>query len=294
MPAEEVGVVVPAYNAEPFLAATLEGILSQTVPVAECVVVDDGSTDGTAAVARAAAGPVRVVRQENRGVSAARNRGMDEVSTSWVAFCDADDVWFSEKLERQLERLDANPDAVAALAGVARIGPDGAERERVEMQIALEEVTLCELVRHRSGRVPESVPSSLLAARGVLEAVGAWDESLGDAADWDYAIRLRKRGPLTGPPEPLVGYRRHPDAMSRHVEGRARDAQRLFRKLRRDPEIERRCGDTLAPAWGRQATVLAASYWRAGRRGAALAFLAGELARHPVAVGGALLERVRR
>lgn len=292
MPADEVGVVIPAYDAAAYLPATLDGVLSQSVPVAECIVVDDGSSDGTATVAEAAGDPVRVVRQENRGVSAARNRGVREVSTGWVAFCDADDVWLPEKLERQLESMRKAPRAVAALTGAVRVGPDGTRLGGDDAEPRPEELTLCGLVHHRPAEVPVSIPSTLLAPHEVLVEVGPWDETLSDAADWDYLIRLRKLGILTGPVEPLVRYRQHPGAMSGDVAGRARDIRRLFEKLARDPEIRSRCGGELAAAWGWQVTVLSASYWRAGRPLASLGLLARELMRHPLAVSGAIFERV--
>ena len=284
-------MVIPAYDAEAYLAETLEGILRQTRPVADCVVVDDGSTDGTARIAEEAAKPVRVVRQSNTGVAAARNRGVSELSTPWVAFCDADDVWYAEKIERQMASLAGAPEAVAALAGAERIGPDGEKLDGGAPELDLREVTLCELIHHRPEHVPLAIPSTLLASRRVISSVGPWAESLSDAADWEYLIRVRTRGPLAGPVEPLVGYRVHGDAMSTDVEGRVLDIRRLYEKLRSDQEIQRRCGKEFSRAWGWQVRVMAASLWRSGRKVAALRTLLREIPRHPAAVLSALLGR---
>src|SRR5438045_1880854 len=93
-----VSVIIPCYNAAEFLAECLDSVCRQTVPPAEVIVVDDGSTDATAQIARAFGPPVRVISQANAGPSAARNRAMDEAQGDWVAFSDADDVWQPNKL----------------------------------------------------------------------------------------------------------------------------------------------------------------------------------------------------
>lgn len=102
MPEPTVSVVIPCYNASPFLRETLDSVLAQTYPAAEVLVIDDGSTDDSAAIAESYGPPVRVIRQENQGESVARNRGIDEAAGDWVAFLDADDLWHREKLAQQI------------------------------------------------------------------------------------------------------------------------------------------------------------------------------------------------
>ena len=94
-----VGAIIPAHNAEAYLRDAIDSVLAQSHPVVDCVVVDDGSTDATAAIAEAYGPPVRVVRQENRGVSAARNRGAAEAEGALLAFLDADDRWLPDRLK---------------------------------------------------------------------------------------------------------------------------------------------------------------------------------------------------
>ena len=111
-----VAVVIPVRDGEAYLGQALASVLAQELAPREIVVVDDGSVDRSAAVARAASPLVRVVTQTPRGAGAARNRGVDETTSSWVAFLDADDRWVPEKL--RLQR-----DAIAGLLGaVASIG----------------------------------------------------------------------------------------------------------------------------------------------------------------------------
>ncbi len=95
-----VTVVIPAYNAERFLRATLESLRAQTFRDFQTVVVDDGSTDNTSGLVREYP-EVRLVTQPNAGVAAARNRGVRETRSEWVAFLDADDLWMPEKLRLQ-------------------------------------------------------------------------------------------------------------------------------------------------------------------------------------------------
>ncbi|MBK6741672.1 MAG: glycosyltransferase family 2 protein [Hydrogenophilales bacterium] len=111
---ENYSVVVPAYNAAGTIAETLDSILRQSVPPAEIIVVDDGSTDATAQVARARDPLVTLISQTNRGCGAASNTGIARVTTDYIAFLDADDIWLPDKARRQLAAFAATP----ALSGV--------------------------------------------------------------------------------------------------------------------------------------------------------------------------------
>jgi glycosyltransferase involved in cell wall biosynthesis len=105
-----ISCIVPVYNSERYLGETLDSILAQTYRPLEIIVVDDGSTDGTAAVAAGYGHRVRYVRQANAGEAAARNRGLNVAEGEFVAFDDADDLWHPEKLERQVARLEHRPE----------------------------------------------------------------------------------------------------------------------------------------------------------------------------------------
>jgi len=110
-----VSVVIPTFDRRDMAAVAVESVLSQTFGDFELVVVDDGSTDGTAVFLRKEFPDprLRVIVQENRGASAARNRGVDGTTGRWVAFLDSDDSWLPRKLERQLEELRLLPDVPA-------------------------------------------------------------------------------------------------------------------------------------------------------------------------------------
>lgn len=97
-----VSVIIPAHNAGPFVGDTISSALEQSWPDVEVIVVNDGSTDGTAAVLASFAGRIRVIDQCHSGVAVARNRGAAAARGTWLAFLDADDLWLPHKLEVQL------------------------------------------------------------------------------------------------------------------------------------------------------------------------------------------------
>lgn len=105
----DVSCVIPAYQAERFLAEAIDSVLGQTHQSLELIVVDDGSTDRTAAVAESYGDRLRLIRQANGGYHSARNAGVEAARAPWVAFLDADDVWLPVKLERQLACFAARP-----------------------------------------------------------------------------------------------------------------------------------------------------------------------------------------
>ncbi|MFW6059579.1 MAG: glycosyltransferase family 2 protein [Phycisphaeraceae bacterium] len=103
-----VSCIIPAWNAERFLGEAIDSVLAQTLPAAEVIVVDDGSTDGTAAVARRYDGRVRLIEQANGGTAAARDAGIRAATCDLFTFLDADDLFLPEKIERQLAHLRAD------------------------------------------------------------------------------------------------------------------------------------------------------------------------------------------
>jgi len=107
-----ISVVIPVFNGERFLGEAIRSALSQTLPPHEVLVIDDGSTDGSAGLAESFGPPVRVIRQENRGEAAARNHGIEAAEGDWIAFLDSDDVWKPEKLALQAQLFDRSVNCV--------------------------------------------------------------------------------------------------------------------------------------------------------------------------------------
>ena len=236
------------------MADAVTSVLEQTRAVDEVIVVDDGSTDGTVeALARFGDG-VRIVRQANRGVAAARNTGVESAGTTWVALLDADDWWLPQKTERMTSAVAQAPDAVLAYAG--RYIHDEATDRR----------TPAPLVR-RSGRVYHPLlaqnfmpTSSVLVRRDAYLEAGGMDPTLVTCEDWDLWIRLARRHPVVCVPERLCVYRKHAGGISQHdgpwpdgrepAAGVARmrhDERRVLeRAFQADPDLPRRAQ---ARAW---------------------------------------------
>ena len=105
-----ISAVIPAFNASHCLGRAIDSILAQSYPAEEIIVVDDGSTDDTAVVAKSYGEPVRYIYQDNSGASIARNTGVTAAKGDWIAFLDADDEWLPEKLQRQVEIISNNPE----------------------------------------------------------------------------------------------------------------------------------------------------------------------------------------
>ncbi len=176
--------VIPCYNAERFLRQALESVLAQSLPPTEVIVIDDGSTDGSAEVAASFEGRISYVRQANAGPAAARNRGIELAREEFIAFLDADDVWHCEKLALQAARFTARPELEASITHLRLFW----EAEVLHEQEAWGE-------RFRNDRVaPGYVLQTMLARRSVFEKYGMLDPALRFGEDTEWFMRARDAG----------------------------------------------------------------------------------------------------
>ena len=129
-----VSVIIPVFNGARFLGAAIDSVLAQAHEPIEVIVVDDGSTDGSAGIAEAYGAPVRCQRQENAGAGSARNRGVETARGQYLAFLDADDLWTAGKLSLQLARLQADPGLDGVFGLVDHFVEPGAERFEAAVQ----------------------------------------------------------------------------------------------------------------------------------------------------------------
>jgi glycosyltransferase involved in cell wall biosynthesis len=127
-------VVIPAFNAAATIAEAIDSVLSQTISPTEIIVVDDGSTDDTAAIVSEIAGPIQLIRRSNGGPGAATTAGILAVATPLLATLDSDDLWLAEKIERQMDYLSANSGVTAAftLAQLFQCSPVSPDDVRVQ------------------------------------------------------------------------------------------------------------------------------------------------------------------
>lgn len=204
-----VSVVLPAYNRSATIVAAIDSVLRQTWQDFELIVVDDGSTDGTADVVRTLQNPrVRLIEQkQNCGASAARNRGIQEAKGDWVAFQDSDDEWLPEKLERQMARLlDPQTDWIACYCGMLIIGAVIAKagRTRVRYHPDPSEHMVEGDIRQSLMRTSLVSTQMLVARRDLLGQIGGFDEALPALVDWELVLRLSEQGKFAFVDEPLV------------------------------------------------------------------------------------------
>lgn len=201
----EISIIMPCFNAEAHVARGVASVLGQTFRHLELIAVDDGSTDGTAAVLAAIGDPrVRVISQPNRGVSAARNRGLREARGAFVAFLDADDTWRPDCLELLLAALGKAPEAVAAYCGWQNVGLDGGRGEPYlppdyEAEGKLEHFLRC---------CPWPIHGALVR-RGALTGAGGFPEGLTHAEDYSLWLRVAAFRPVVRVPEVLAFYHFH-------------------------------------------------------------------------------------
>lgn len=208
-----VTAVVAAYQAEEFISAALESILGQTRPPDEVIVVDDGSTDGTAAELARFAGRIRVIRQPNRGCPAAFNTAFREARGDFVAMCGADDLWDPQKLQWQMEAIRAHPQADVFFGHALVVGLIQCEHVRPPGTGLLESSKFREaLFRQNCVCAP-----SIVIRRSLFERLGPFVEDFG-ADDYEYWFRcLRAGAKFYYDPRPLMRWRQHGGNLSRQM-----------------------------------------------------------------------------
>jgi glycosyltransferase involved in cell wall biosynthesis len=243
-----VSVIIPTFNRKRFLAEALESVGSQTFVDFEIIVVDDGSTDGTDETVSGMPG-VRLLKQPNRGVSSARNAGIEASNGEWIAFLDSDDLWRPEKLARQMEFHQRAPEAWISqteeiwIRNGRRHNPRKKHR-KFDGWIFVESLPLCIVS-----------PSAVMMKRELFREVGLFDETFPACEDYDMWLRVSSRFPIRLIPEPLVVKRGgHPDQLSSSVEAldryRIRALEKALAQATLKPkyraaaleELERKCG----------------------------------------------------
>ena len=225
-----VSIVIPAFNAEATLADTVRSALASTYSSIEIIIVDDGSTDGTAAIARSFAEQdqrVRVLGRENGGLSAALNTGFADALGDYVARLDADDLWHPTKLERQMAVAAANPDAAFVYSFVRYIDADA----RVLHDGPRQEFPPRALARG----IYETIVgggSSALMKRSAIEEAGGCDESFRSLEDLLLQLKISARHDAAFVPEYLVGYRVRAGSLTRDLDTMRATWDRLLETVR--------------------------------------------------------------
>jgi len=265
-PPMTITVVVPAFNAARYLPEALASVAGQTSLPDEVLVVDDGSTDDTAAVAAAFAKtspfPIRVWSRENGGAAAARNAGIREASGSWIAFLDADDVYEPGAIATFRRVHEAFPDVRWIGGDFSVVSADLSTVTRTSMREGERTYRLFEQAFETGSPVRLKTPwqaalgvcftlaSAMTVRRDVLLGAGGFEESLPVDEDYQMWIRLARTCDFVFVPEHIYRYRRHGESLTRQERAPCLWRKRAFRQLaerfafeRDDPVLKRRLAE---------------------------------------------------
>jgi glycosyltransferase involved in cell wall biosynthesis len=291
-----VSVIIPCFNQGRFLQESIDSALAQTYVDREIIVVDDGSTDESAEIAKAYGNAVRLIRQANGGLSAARTHGISQSRGSLIALLDADDRWLPRKLELAVDGFRTSE--VGLVHGGYRKIPASHHRAGDVPKRDGLFATFHDLLRENS----IGPPSSAVFRRRAFDRVGGFDLQMPYGADdWDLWIRLAAVSRVVASGEVATEYRLHDDSMTANYERMFASMMHVLRKHRRDHGPCATCRSAIEHAsrhvrswYFEQAARDAARKRRAGDvMGAAILRLRG-LARNPRAVQRVLPHLVRR
>jgi hypothetical protein len=231
----KVSVIIPAHNAAATIAETLKSVVAQTSPDWEAIVVNDGSSDATDAIARefaASDSRIRVFTQENRGEAAARNAGLARARYEWLVFLDADDWIAPAHFERITAALAVDPGLDAVHCGWTRVAADGAEvMDNYRPPTG-------DLFPVLARRAAFAVHACMVRA-SLVKAVGGFDTGLKKCPDWDLWQRVARAGANFGTvPEVLAYYRMAPHSASMESDQMFRDGLTVLKRGHKaDPRV---------------------------------------------------------
>ncbi len=206
-----LSVVIPTYNVEKYILAAVTSALSQEVESMEVIVVNDGSTDATAEVVSSVRDDrVRLIWQANRGLAGARNTGIRHALGKYIAFLDADDVWFPHKIQKQLELMESDASLGFTYTFSAYINERG-ERSGQLWITSVRDPSFMDFIKRN-----HVLASSVVARKDCVLQAGLFNENLRDYDDQEFLVRILYKTKYKGRllPEVLTGYRVRSDSLS--------------------------------------------------------------------------------
>lgn len=271
-----VSVIVPAYNAARYIHECVTSVLSQPLETLEVFVIDDGSTDNTSEVVGSIVDPrLHLVPTPNRGVSAARNLGLEKATGIFTAFLDADDYWLAAKIEKQLAFLRTRDDVCAVGCLMNYVSPSGRKMGVAGRDVSREDQVLIAQARE----MPFPISSILFRREDVIRAGGFDEELTSPVEDLDLLSRLATTAKIACIPEILGAYRIHPTSASvtrfhdqrmatrylrarRHAEA-AGEPPILWDEFARQyrPTLRQRYGDVIMSSYRKTAIHAAEGNW---------------------------------
>lgn len=217
-----VSVVIPTYNKAQYLKKAIESVLNQTYKAIEMIIIDDGSTDNTQQVVKSFNDPkIIYIWQKNKGPAAAKNTGIKKAQGKYIAFLDSDDLWLEEKLEKQLEFMEKNPEMSLLGTGCYEIDSQGKILGKKIFPKKNENLQKI-LIRYNP-----FIQSSVLVKKEVFDKIKGYDENFSESEDYEFWLRVARYYKIANLPELLVMKRYHSENLSPE-----KDKKQLFYVLR--------------------------------------------------------------
>ncbi|MBT3365678.1 MAG: glycosyltransferase [Nitrospina sp.] len=255
-----VSIIIPTFNRGYCLAESICSVLDQSFTNLELIVVDDGSTDNTLEIVRKFPGTQMICLEKNRGVSFARNRGLEQARGDWIAFLDSDDLWEKGKLEAQIKWIEKHPDCQAVytdevwIRNGVRVNPMNKHR-KYSRDIFPYCLPLCIVS-----------PSSVLLRAQLLRELGGFDESMPVCEDYDLWLRIAKHYPFHFIEEKLIVKRGgHEDQLSRKYWGMDRWRVYALEKLLKENQLKEEQRDGVVAMLIEKCRVLVIGYDKRGK-----------------------------
>ncbi|HID38430.1 MAG TPA: glycosyltransferase [Calditrichaeota bacterium] len=233
-----ISVIIPVYNRPQTVRRAIDSVLRQTEPPLETIVVDDGSTDETSLALKHYGPKIKFIRQPHQGVSAARNRGIQEACGDWLAFLDSDDEWLPDKLAMARRFHEQNPDLFIFqseevwIRNGRRVNPRKKHRKHGGW-IFRQSLPLCIVS-----------PSAVVIHTKIFEEIGLFDENLPVCEDYDLWLRIARHYPIgLDSKAGIIKYGGHADQLSRQYWGMDLYRVQAMEKQLQDPTLpnEERC-----------------------------------------------------
>lgn len=257
-----ISVIIPVFNREKRIKDSIESVLNQTLSPKEIIVIDDGSTDNTKEVLEKYKDQITIIESpNNKGVSAARNIGIDAAKGDWITLLDSDDLWEKDKLAKQWQYIKENPQYEIIQCDEIWI------RNNVR-------VNSCKHHKKRSGWIFDTSlercfisPSAVLLKKELFHTYGNFDETLPACEDYDIWLRITRHQPIGLNPEPsLIKHGGHDDQLSRKYAAMDRfRIQALQAALNREVDKNNSFGEMITNTIKKKATILAAGARKRGK-----------------------------
>ena len=229
-----ISVIITTFNRRDYIDRAVRSVMEQSYPADEIVFVDDGSTDGTDEVVQQQFPRIRYIRQDNCGISSARNLGIEQSSGNWIAFLDVDDEWLPQKLERQVSALETN--RVYRICYTNEIWIRRGRRvnpKKIHQKFGGDIFEKC---------LPRCIisPSSVIIHRELFHRFGHFDTNLPACEDYDLWLRICTFLPVLYLDEPLIlKYGGHEDQLSRKFWGMDRFRIKALEKIVADNRVDK-------------------------------------------------------